>query len=140
MLYLGTHEYGADATAADVEVLLAAEFPRLEQLALCNSEIPGAIVRGLVKSPLLARLKTLDLSKGTMTDDDARPLVESFTAFQHLEQLDLSENYLSPSTIASLGTARCENQRFDEMVRERDQYGHEEWAKDATFRYTRVAE
>lgn len=25
-------------------------------------------------------------------------------------------------------------------IREREQHGHEEWAKDATFRYTRVAE
>jgi uncharacterized protein (TIGR02996 family) len=140
VLYLGTHRYGADATAADVEALLTPEFPKLEQLALCNSEIPGAIVRALAKSPLLARLKALDLSKGTMTDDDVRPLVESFGAFQHLEKLDLSENYLSPSTIESLSSACCEHQYYDEMVRERDQYGHEEWAKDATFRYTRVSE
>ena len=140
VVFLGTHRYGADATAADLEVLLAAEFPRLEQLALCNSEIPGAIVRALVKSPLLARLKTLDLSKGTMTDDDARPLVEGFGAFQHLEKLDLSENYLSPATTEALGTARCDDQYYGEMVRERAEHGHQEWAKDATFRYTRVGE
>ncbi len=140
VLFLGTERYGADATAADVEALLDNEFPKLERLALCNSEIPDAIVRTLAKSPLLARLKELDLSKGTMTDEDARPLVESFAKFQHLEKLDLSENYLSPATTAVLGSANCDEQYFDDMVHERAQYGHEEWAKDATFRYTRVSE
>ena len=140
VLYLGTHRYGANATAADVEALLGARFPKLERLALCNSEIPDAIVRALTKSPVLAQLKELDLSKGTMTDDDARPLVEQLAAFRHLEKLDLSENYLSPVTTAALGTAVCDDQYYEEMVRERAQYGHEEWAKDATFRYTRVSE
>ncbi|MBA3501455.1 MAG: hypothetical protein H0T65_13910, partial [Deltaproteobacteria bacterium] len=140
VLYLGTHRYGADATVADVDALLAREFPKLERLALCNSEIPDAIVRALTKSPLLARLNTLDLSKGTMTDADAHPLIESFGAFKHLEKLDLSENYLSPATTEALRTACCDNQYYDEMVRERDQYAHEEWAKDATFRYTRLGE
>jgi uncharacterized protein (TIGR02996 family) len=140
VLYLGTERYGADATAADIEALLGATLPKLERLALCNSEIPDAIVRTLTTSPLLAQLKILDLSKGTMTDDDVRPLVERFNAFQHLDKLDLSENYLSPPTIASLGTACCDNQYYDEMTRERAQYSHEEWANNATFRYTRVSE
>jgi len=140
VLYLGTDQYGADATAADVEALLAAELPKLERLALCNSEIPDAIVRALTKSPLLARLKILDLSKGTMIDDDVRPIIENLAAFLHLEKLDLSENYLSPSTIAALDTACCDDQYYDEMVRERERYGHEEWAKDAKFRYTRIGE
>ena len=144
-IYFGTANYGGDATAADVDALVANQFPRLEVLALCNSEVPGAICAAIAKSPLLAQLRVLDLSKGTMTDEDARPLVDNLAAFKHLERLDLSENYLSPALEDMLARelgdiVSTDGSRFDDMVRERDRYGHEDWAKDSTFRYTVVSE
>jgi uncharacterized protein (TIGR02996 family) len=144
VLFLGTQDYGATTTRADVAKLLATPFPRLVHLGLCNADIQGDIVSELVQSPLLAQLTVLDLSKGTLVDDDIKVIVDNPALFAKL-QLDLSTNYLSPEIeqrLAQLFGDRVstDGQRYDNMVRERAQYGHEEWAKDATFRYTDLGE
>ncbi len=52
---------------------------------------------------MLKQLRTLDLSRGMMTDAGAATLVEHRAAFAQLDVLDVSDNYLSEKAIRSLG-------------------------------------
>ncbi|HLL22946.1 MAG TPA: hypothetical protein VK427_12490, partial [Kofleriaceae bacterium] len=82
-----------DATAAHFAALLERRAPEtLRHLGIVNSEIVGQLVEPLARSPLLRQLRTLDLSKGTLVDEDAPALIAHADAFRHLDRLDLSEN------------------------------------------------
>jgi len=144
-LYFGRADYGGNATAADVEALLANSYPKLTSLALCNSEIAGDIVRALVQSPLLAQLEVLDLSKGTLVDEDLAPIVNNLGAVKKLRRLDLSTNYLTADLEAMLkrelgAVFHGGEQRYDDMLRDREQYANDEWGQTQTFRYTDLGE
>ena len=144
-LYLGTSDYGGNAKRADVAALLGARFPKLKSLALCNAEIQGEVVREIVKSPLLEQLEELDLSKGTLVDEEAQPLVQHAAALKKLKKLDLSENYLTDDFERTLKKTFGKavdggGSRYDEMEEEREDAGDEPWAREATFRYTVVGE
>jgi uncharacterized protein (TIGR02996 family) len=145
-LYLGSSNYGGNAKRADVAALLAnpSHFPKLTSLAICNSEIQGVVVREVVKSSLLKQLETLDLSKGTLLDEDAVPIVQNLAALKKLKRLDLSENYLTDdferTLKKALGKAFQGGSRYDAMVQEREDAGGAAWAREETFRYTVVGE
>ncbi|MFI0237807.1 STM4015 family protein [Streptomyces sp. NPDC016845] len=94
-LWLGTSDYGGDSTVADVEPLLTGgRLPALKHLALCNSEIQDEIAAAVAAAPVVARLDTLDLSMGVLTDDGATALLAG-QPLTHLSKLDLHHNYLS---------------------------------------------
>ncbi|MGW0043644.1 STM4015 family protein [Rhodococcus sp. NPDC003348] len=94
-LWLGTEEYGADATAEDLAPILAGEkLPRLTRLALSNSDEQDAIAAAVATAPIVPRLRTLDLSKGVLLDAGAEALLGG-QSLTHLESLDLHHNYLS---------------------------------------------
>lgn len=145
VLYLGTKDYGGTVKRADVQALLATRFPKLTALALCNSDIEGEIVALIARAPLLAQLASLDLSKGTLTDAEAAPIIENLAAFKKLQRLDLSESYLSAGFERSLKKALGKvfvggGSREEEMLEELAENGDEDWAKGETFRYTVVGE
>jgi hypothetical protein len=101
-LWLGAEDYGADTSVADFADLFAGKlFPGLQTLALRNSEYSDEIAKGLAVSPLLDRLRNLDLSMGTLTDAGARALADS-GRLGKLERLDISHHYVSPSVLESL--------------------------------------
>ena len=105
-LWLGDDGYGGDATAEDLSDLLSGEaLPSLKHLGLRNSEIQDAVVHAVVAAPLLARLRTLDLSLGVLTDDGAAALLAS-RRFAHLDSLDLHHHFLSDAVVADL-TQHC---------------------------------
>ena len=106
VLYLGTERYGGDIKRKDVDVLLKSDrFPRLTHLGLANSEIADELCQVLHLSPLVAQVKELDLSQGTLSDVGANALVTYAKAFQHLAILDISESYVSPATAKLLQKA-----------------------------------
>lgn len=144
-LFFGRKQYGGDAELRHLEGILRrpSAFPSLRHLALCNAEFAPDILAAVVDSPLLPKLATLDLGKGILSDDDVGPLLAHASAFAHLERLDLSESYLSPTMtetiVRHLPRAVVDDQRYEEMMRDRAQYGNPEW--DTTgFRYTAVGE
>lgn len=146
-LFLGDPDYGGNAKRADVAAVIAnpSHFPKLKSLALCDSEIQGEVVRVVVTSPIVKQLERLDLSKGTLTDEDAALLVQNVATLKKLKELDLSENYLSPAFEKSLKKSfgkmlDTSGSRYDEMMDERAENEGEEWAKKHTFRYPVVAE
>lgn len=101
-LWLGTEEYGGDATIDDVLPLLFAErFPKLRYLGLRNSEIADQIAFALAKAPILEQIAVLDLSLGTLGDVGAAALLES-PAVRKLKKLDIHYHFCSPGVVASL--------------------------------------
>ncbi|MFI1801270.1 STM4015 family protein [Streptomyces sp. NPDC020379] len=94
-LWLGTSDYGGDATVADLAPFLAGErLPSLTHLALRNSEMQDAVAAAVASAPVVARLEVLDLSMGVLTDEGAAALLAG-RSLTHLKKLDLHHHYLS---------------------------------------------
>ncbi|MFE7623580.1 STM4015 family protein [Streptomyces sp. NPDC057509] len=94
-LWLGVSAYGGDAHVADLAPLLSGtRFPALHHLGLRNSEIQNEIAAALAPAPLVARLRTLDLSCGTLGDEGAAALLEG-QPLTHLDVLDLHHHFLT---------------------------------------------
>lgn len=94
-LWLGVSSYGGDADVADLAPLLSGtRFPRLHHLGLRNSEVENEIAAAVASAPLVARLRTLDLSCGTLGDEGAAALLEG-QPLTHLDVLDLHHHFLT---------------------------------------------
>lgn len=127
--WLGSTNYGAGGTVADLAPLLAGtHVPKLAHLGLMNSELSDAICAALPASAILPRLTELSLAYGTMTDEGARALAANPAAIAHLVRLDVSQNCLTEEGIAVLRAA-C-----DGVV------GDEQKAGDEDHRYVSLSE
>ncbi|THA33386.1 leucine-rich repeat domain-containing protein [Streptomyces sp. A1277] len=94
-LWLGVSAYGGDAEVADLAPLLSGtRFPALHHLSLRNSEMQNEIAAAVASAPLVARLRTLDLSCGTLGDEGAAALLEG-QPLTHLDVLDLHHHFLT---------------------------------------------
>jgi hypothetical protein len=98
-LWLGGDFYSKDGkvtvTADDLAPVLSGEaFPGLRRLGLRNTERTGYWVRALAEAPVTPTLEALDLSLGTLRDEDADVLLDA-PAFRDLERLDLHHHFLS---------------------------------------------
>ena len=101
-LWLGDDGYGGDSTADDLDLILSGDrFPRLHYLGLRDSHIADQVAAAVARSPLLRRIKSLDLSMGTLGDDGAGALLGS-PAVARLEKLDIHHHYCSPEVVARL--------------------------------------
>ncbi|WP_280400573.1 STM4015 family protein [Nocardia carnea] len=101
-LWLGTPHYLGDATIADLAPILTGDrLPGLKYLALRNSDIQDDICAALATAPVVARLDTLDVSMGVLTDTGAAALLAG-QPLTHLKTLDMHHNYLSPELCARL--------------------------------------
>lgn len=100
-LWLGTPEYGGDATVDDLAPILSGRlFPRLKTLALRDCEWADDLAIALADAPILARIKTLDLSLGNLSDLGARALATAAVA--GLESIDIHHHYVSEDAVAQL--------------------------------------
>ncbi len=111
-LWLGVDEYGGDATVGDLEPILAgSRLPALRDLALRNSELQDEIAAAVAAAPVVARLTSLDLSLGALSDDGATALLEG-QPLTHLGRLDLHHHFISDAVAqrvqATLGSAGVE--------------------------------
>jgi len=105
-LWFGDAEYGADATLAELgELLNGRVFPDVRQLGLRNAMFTDQLVRALPGSAIAARLESLDVSMGTLTNDAALELAANAPAFPALETLDVDDNFLSPDVIERVQAA-----------------------------------
>lgn len=122
-LWLGDSGYGATFTIEDLEPIVeGSNFPSLEYLGLCNSEIEDQIAEIVAESPILSRLKTLDLSMGTLGDVGAEALLAA-PAIKNLKKLDLSHNYCSEDVLERLKALGIEvDLSENEEAEEEDRY------------------
>ncbi|MFC9156812.1 STM4015 family protein [Streptomyces bauhiniae] len=94
-LWLGDSMYGADTTVSDLEPILSGtRLPALRHLGLRNSEIQDEIAAAVASAPVVARLRTLDLSMGTLGDEGAAALLDG-QSLTHLGFLDLHHHYIT---------------------------------------------
>jgi hypothetical protein len=94
-LWLGTDTYGGDTTVADLASILAgANTPVLSYLGLRDSEIADDIAAAAAGAPVVARLETLDLSLGMLSDVGAAALLAG-QPLTHLRKLDLHHHFLT---------------------------------------------
>lgn len=135
-MWLGVADYGGDATVADLAPILAGgRLPALHHLGLCNSEIQDEIAAAVASAPLVAQLKSLDLSLGVLTDTGAEALLGG-QPLTHLTWLDLRHNFFS-EPVAERLRAALEPSGVEVDLSERG----EEWDDDGTLhRFTAVAE
>lgn len=78
------------------------DMPALAHLALPAYRHAEQLLDELARAPLLARLQTLDLRRGQITDRGLRPMLANVAAFRHLARIDLSETAITPKTLARL--------------------------------------
>jgi hypothetical protein len=131
-IWLGTPDYGGNATLGDLGPILAGDrFPRLRYLGLRNSEIADDIAAAVAAAPVLAQIRELDLSLGTLGDEGALALLAS-PAVARLERLDLHHHYCSPEVVAQLAAMPVEVDTSDLQQPDRD--------GDELYRYVAVGE
>ena len=135
-IWLGVQEYGGDATLADLAPILAGgRFPALRHLGLRNSEIQDEIAAAVAAAPVVAQLKSLDLSMGVLTDDGVAALLAG-QPLTHLTWLDLHHNFVTEQ-VAERVRAALEPSGVEVDLSERG----EEWEDDGVVqRFTAVAE
>jgi hypothetical protein len=101
-LWLGTEQYGADTTVADLKGIFAGKgLPALRYLGLRNSEIADAIARALARAPVLERIEVLDLSLGNLGDEGAEALLAN-PGVARLKKLDIHHHFVSDALMAQL--------------------------------------
>jgi hypothetical protein len=101
-LWLGTPDYGGDATVDDLKPILAGHlFPKLRYLGLRDSELADEVAAAVAQAPVLGRLKELDLSLGILSDQGAAALLAS-PAVARLEKLDIHHHYVTKGMVKKL--------------------------------------
>lgn len=96
---------GGDIEPRNLEELLSGKlFPSLRHLGLCNSEIQDDIAKAVARSQLLSRLRTLNLSMGTLSDRGGNALLASPAALA-LEHVDLHHHFLSRELMEEMSLA-----------------------------------
>jgi hypothetical protein len=104
-LWLGTPDYGGDASVSDLAPILSgATLPSLRRLGLMNSEAQDDVCSAVASAPVVARLTDLDLSMGVLTDTGAEALL-SGQPLTHLRTLSLEHHYLTDPMMARLRAA-----------------------------------
>ncbi len=107
-LWLGVDEYGGDYTVGDLGPILTGDnLPALRHLGLQDSDRQNDVAAAVATAPVVARLDSLALSMGTLTDEGAEALL-SGQPLTHLRHLDLHHHYLSDAMTARLTSALAE--------------------------------
>jgi hypothetical protein len=103
-LLLGTDQYGGNFSVTDFDQLLGSEesgiFPSLQYLGLRNNYIVDSFCKAVAESAILSRIRVLDLSNGTLSDEGAVELlkIEHEQAY-FLELMDLHHHYMSDAVV-----------------------------------------
>jgi len=101
-LWLGTDEYGANHSIADLQPILSGRlFPELKYLGLRNYQQADDLAAVVVNSPILSRIETLDLSLGVLTDEGAKALLK-IPRSPTLKKLNLHYNFIGADLIKQL--------------------------------------
>ncbi|GLW05188.1 hypothetical protein Misp01_03180 [Microtetraspora sp. NBRC 13810] len=104
-LWLGVENYGGDTTTPDLGPILTGErLPSLRHLGLQDSEIQDDVAAAVAAAPIVARLESLNLSMGVLTDTGAEALL-SGQPLTHLRRLDLHHHFLTDAMMKRVTAA-----------------------------------
>ncbi len=109
------------------------DLPALGVLAIHECPATDDLIGILAASPLLRRLRSLDLASGTLSDAGVQTLLAHKAAFEHLSSIDLRWNQISPDAVKSLAVlpaADASRQHFRRPVEdgvddEDEEYDHD---------------
>jgi len=105
-LYVGQEDYGNNCKLKSfADIFDGKGLPQLEYLGIENSEWDAKLIVALARAPIVKRLKTLDLTKGTMYRKAAAALIDHAAAFRHLDKLDLDDNYFPDAECQAIAKA-----------------------------------
>lgn len=124
-LWLGSFGYGCTIILDDVIALFQPrDFPNLTYLGLRNSEISDELAEWITEkgNPLLAQLKILDLSLGTLGDEGASALLSN-PHLEKLEKLDLHHHFMSDSMVERFQQLNIDVDVSEQEEEEDDEYG-----------------
>jgi hypothetical protein len=101
-LWLGSERYGGSTALADLAPILSGRlFPRLTTLALRDCEWADELAAALADAPVLARIRSLDISLGNLGDAGALALAAApLTA--GLESIDIHHHFVNDDAVAKL--------------------------------------
>lgn len=95
-LWFGSDNYGGNITLKDLAPIFSGvAFPGLKHLGLMNSSFVDTIIPELIKSKILPKLTSLDLSMGCLSDADIDAMVAASASFKHLEHLNVEDSALT---------------------------------------------
>ncbi|WP_026404957.1 STM4015 family protein [Actinomadura rifamycini] len=130
-LWLGTPDYGGDASVDDLAPILSGErLPALRHLGLEDSEMQDEVAEAVASAPVVARLESLSLAMGTLSDRGAEALLAG-QPLTHLRKLDLHHHFLSAAMMERL-TAELPDVDVDLRLPE-DETLDEAWPPDGFY-------
>ncbi|WP_285696685.1 STM4015 family protein [Actinomadura sp. NBRC 104412] len=104
-LWLGAEDRGRTATLDDLGPVLTGErFPALRRLGLQNADIQDEVAAAIASAPVVARLESLALSMGALSDRGAEALLTG-QPLTHLKDLDLHHAFLSEDMVERIRKA-----------------------------------
>lgn len=107
VLWLGDEQYGNTLDLSLLPTLLA-RFPKLEHLGLQDAHNQDEVVEAVIGSPVIAQLKGLDFSMGTLSDRGARALL-ACPHLATLRSLNLRYHFISDDgLLKALRALPCE--------------------------------
>lgn len=120
-LVLGFGKTAGGATLADLAPIFeGTTVPQLTHLGLRGLPFADEVVAKLRSSKLLPRLRSLDLSRGSLTRTGADMLIEMRKSLSHIEDLELSGSALPRVVVAALIKAFGDRLTIDEGSDESD--------------------
>jgi hypothetical protein len=133
-LWFGSDREGANCAVADLAPLLDGKrFASVLHLGLRNCELADELCRVLPGSKIAARLESLDLSMGTMSDEGAIALAASASRFPALQSLNVDDNFIRAAGLDALKAA------FREVIAE-SQKDDDDSIEGEIHRYVTVSE
>jgi uncharacterized protein (TIGR02996 family) len=95
-IWFGSDNYGGNITLKDLgPILSGVAFPHLKHLGLMNCSFVGDIVKELIRSKVLPKITSLDLSMGCLGDADIDAMVAAAASFKHLTDLNVEDSALT---------------------------------------------
>lgn len=118
-LYLGTEHYGGTTMFDDLRPILSGTlFPSLKYLGLRDFDRADELAREVALAPILSRLETLDLSLGTLGDEGAQALLDS-PLVPRLKKLDVHYHFCSEAMVKRLKALPIEVDASDPQTEDR---------------------